>query len=183
LFVTVVVLEHAIRSELSPGDHRISEYAVGPTGWLMTAGFLAWATALALTAVALQRARPRPSVVGGILTGLIALSSIGALGTALFETGTSAGKVPPGRHLTASNHAHDIASGALEWGLFAAAVCSLALDNSSRLRKSTIALLAGALVFSVLFSDAILGLPGARQRALLGIACAWQLVLLRGLDD
>lgn len=178
-FVAVVAAEHALRGDLSPGRHRISEYAVGSAGWLMTTGFLAWTAAFALTAVALHRTPLRRPTVATVLASLMVLCAIGALGTALFETGTSAGIVPAGRHLTASNHAHDIASGGLEWSLFAAVVCSLALEGSRRMRTATIALLVAALVSNFLFSGAVLDLPGARQRALLGVACAWHFLLLR----
>lgn len=178
-FVAVVVVEHALRGDLTPGQDRISEYAVGSVGWLMTTGFLAWAAAFALTAFALYRTPRRRRGVARLLTSLTVLCAIGAVGTALFETGTTAGIVPAGRHLTASNHAHDISAGGLEWSLFAAVLCSLALEDSRRLRTPTISLLVVALAISVLFSSAVLDLPGARQRALVGIACAWHFLLLR----
>lgn len=178
-FVAVVAAEHAVRGDLSPDHHRISEYAVGSAGWLMTTGFLAWTAAFALTAVVLQRTPLRPAWVARVIAGLMVLCAVGALGTALFKTGTSAGIVPAGRDLTASNHAHDISSGALEWSLFAAVVCSLAVDGTHRLRTTTILLLVAALAASFLFSGAVLDLPGARQRALLGVACVWHFLLLR----
>jgi hypothetical protein len=180
-FVAVVVAEHALRSDLSPGEHRISEYAVGSGGWLMTTGFLAWALAFALTAVALQRLPLRSSPVGRALTALLALCAIGALGTALFETGTSAGMVPPGARLTAANHVHDVASAVLQASLVAAILCALTLDDWSRLRSTTIALLVAALAISLLFSGAGFGLPGVRQRVLVAIGCAWHFLLLRAL--
>lgn len=178
-FAAMVVAEHGISSDLSPGRHRISEYAGGSAGWLMTTGFLAWAGAFALTTVAVYRAPLRRPGVARFLAGLFALCAIGALGTAVFETGTSAGIVPEGHDLTISNHLHDVAAGGLEWCLSAAVVCSLALGDSHRLRTTTITLLVAAAASSFLFSDAMLDLPGARQRALLGIACVWHFLLLR----
>ncbi|MDQ5808507.1 MAG: DUF998 domain-containing protein [Actinomycetota bacterium] len=180
-FVAVVLLEHAIRHELAPGRHRVSEYAVGSGGWLMTTGFVAWAASFALTSMALRHARLRPRPVASLLVSLMAICAIGAVGTAAFETGTSAGMVPPGQELTAANQAHDVASGALQLSLFAAVVSSMAISENRRLRTTTAAFLGLAAVISVLFSGALLDLPGARQRALLGVAWLWQLLLLRAI--
>jgi hypothetical protein len=145
----------------------------------MTTGFLAWAAAFALTAVALHRTPLHPPGIATLLAGLIVLCAIGAVGTALFDTGTSVGAIPAGRHLTASNHAHDTFSGGLEWSLFGAIVCSLALEDKRRFITLTLGLLVTALAFGFLFSPAALDLPGARQRALLAVGCAWHLLLLR----
>lgn len=44
---------HALRSELDPSWHMISEYAVGTYGWVMTVSFAAFAAASAALVVAL----------------------------------------------------------------------------------------------------------------------------------
>ncbi|HEV2999100.1 MAG TPA: DUF998 domain-containing protein [Solirubrobacteraceae bacterium] len=182
-FVAVVLLEHAIRDDLAPGRHRVSEYAVGSGGWLMTTGFVAWAASFALTSIALRRGRLRPSPVATLLISLMAVCAVGAVGTAVFETGTSAGMLPPGQELTAADQAHDIASAALQLSLFAAVVSSLAIAGSRHLRTTIIALVGCSAVVSVLFSGPLLDLPGARQRALLGVAWLWHFLLLRTVHE
>ena len=50
-FVLTVVVEHALQPGLTPSDHRVSEYANTPSGWLLTAGFVAWSASLLAAAV------------------------------------------------------------------------------------------------------------------------------------
>lgn len=54
-FLAVVTLMHVIAPELEPSWRFVSEYAIGPLGWVMTLGFLAWATSCLALSIA---ARP-----------------------------------------------------------------------------------------------------------------------------
>jgi hypothetical protein len=106
---------------------------------------------------------------------MLAVAAVGALVTALFDTGTSAGVVPQGHHLTTSNHLHDAGSGALAIALWGSALVSLLL-HERRLRTRTVGVLMASVACAVVLS--VVGLPGIEQRALVLLACAWQYALL-----
>jgi hypothetical protein len=177
VFVAAVLLEHALQPDLSPSDHRISEYANGSPGWLMTGGFIAWSAALLTSAVALSNAplRPRKAVLA--IAALLLLGALGATATAAFQTGTSAGVVPPGDHLTTGNRIHDVGSGTLALALWAAVLLSIGMTDR-RMRVQSAVLFGCGLLGEILFSGGVLNLPGINQRTLVAIACAWQYLLL-----
>jgi hypothetical protein len=78
LFVMLLVALHIVRADLDPSWHMISEYAIGPMGWLMRAAFLALAVALlALAAALIPGARGWLAITGVVLLG------IGAVGAAM----------------------------------------------------------------------------------------------------
>jgi len=54
LFLLLLAMMHLLRVDLDPSWHFISEYGVGPLGWLMQAAFLAFAIAHFALAVALS---------------------------------------------------------------------------------------------------------------------------------
>lgn len=75
---------HALNPQLDPATHLISEYAVGPYGWVMRLCFFAWSACCLLLAYLL-----RTEVAGfGGQAGrwLLALIGIALLGTAYFKT-------------------------------------------------------------------------------------------------
>jgi hypothetical protein len=176
LFVLAVVVEHALQPELSPVDHRVSEYANTRSGWLLTAGFVTWSLSL-LAAAAVARALRRGSSVLalGLRAGL-ATAALGALTTAIFKTGTSAGAVPLGRRLTLGNHIHDAGSGLLELALWVAVLSGLGVGDH-RLRTVSYLTLTGGLL-SAFLADSVFDAPGVGQRGLLALACLWQYGLL-----
>jgi hypothetical protein len=174
-FVLVVVLEHVLQPQLSPADHRISEYANGSPGWLMTVGFAAWSAALLVAAAGMLGSRSSPRGVALLLAALLLVAAVGAAATAACKTGTSAGVLPPGHHLTTANRIHDLGSGGLSLALWGAVVLGLTLRDR-RFRVQSAVLLGCGLVAAVLLS--VTGLPGVRQRALVAAAFAWQYLLL-----
>jgi len=175
LFIVVLAAEHLLQPGLSPERHRISEYANGSPGWLMTAGFVAWALSLAAAAGAVRGSELRPVAGRSAVCALLAVAASGALITALFNTGTIAGVVPHGHHLTTGNHLHDIGSGVLALALWGGALVSL-LFHERRLRTWTTGVLTTSVACAVALSTA--GLPGIEQRVLVLLACAWQYALL-----
>lgn len=77
-FVALVALLHLIRSDLAPRGHVLSEYALGPTGWIMTLAFLALAASFVALLFALK-----PQLAGwrGVV-GMVALA-VAAIGATL----------------------------------------------------------------------------------------------------
>ncbi len=177
VFVVAVAVLHVAQSGLSPADHRISEYANGSPGWLMTVAFAAWSLALLTAGIAVLHSELRPRRLALALGVLLLIAGLGAAVSAVCPTGTSAGRVPVGHVLSAANHAHDVGSGALGLALWIAAVLSLMADDG-RLRALTFVVLAFAVVAAIVLSGAPWELPGVRQRALVAAGCAWQLGLL-----
>jgi hypothetical protein len=84
-FVVLLVVLHIVRADLDPSWHMISEYAIGPTGWLMTAAFFSLGAALLALATALApRARGWQAATGIVL---LTIGGIGAVMGGLFPMG------------------------------------------------------------------------------------------------
>lgn len=77
-FVVLVALLHLIRTDLAPRGHVLSEYALGPTGWIMTLAFLALAASFVALLIALK---PYLSGWRGVV-GIVALA-VAAVGATL----------------------------------------------------------------------------------------------------
>jgi Protein of unknown function (DUF998) len=65
--VACVVALHIIRPRVSPIERRLSEYALGPYGWLMDTAFATAAAGLTALAVLLARTAGRPRFVPAAL--------------------------------------------------------------------------------------------------------------------
>ncbi|HZA20640.1 MAG TPA: DUF998 domain-containing protein, partial [Actinomycetota bacterium] len=78
---------HLLRTDLSPVSHRLSEYAVGPYGWVMTAAFVALSCGLVALGIVLRTdTRDR---IAWALPAVAFVAACGAIVSALFKTGTS----------------------------------------------------------------------------------------------
>ena len=77
--VACLVVLHVIRPGVSPIERRMSEYALGPYGWLMDTAFAATAGGLTALAIFLARSAGRPRLVPAALVvaaGALVLSAI-----------------------------------------------------------------------------------------------------------
>jgi hypothetical protein len=75
---------HVVRADLEPSWHMISEYAVGPFGWMMSAAFLSLASSMLALLLAL---RPRlQGWLGGAGLAFLALATLGLTMGGLFAT-------------------------------------------------------------------------------------------------
>ena len=78
---------HVLRSDLDPIAHRLSEYASGPYGWLMTTAF--FAMGLALMTLAFQVGTSANSArIQRVVAPLIALAGVGLILSGVFKTAT-----------------------------------------------------------------------------------------------
>jgi hypothetical protein len=83
-FLATVVVLHVINPGLDPVDHQISEYALGPWGWLLTVAFLVVGAGIVALGVALRRSlTPGPRVWAA---WLIAATGVFFVGVAVFPT-------------------------------------------------------------------------------------------------
>jgi hypothetical protein len=81
----LVVVLHIVRPDLSPLSERLSEYAIGPHGWMMTTAFVALGCALATLGLALLSQRPRG--ITWIIPATTVAAGVGMFVSGVFETG------------------------------------------------------------------------------------------------
>jgi hypothetical protein len=84
LFVALLLLLHVVRGDLEPSWHVISEYSVGPGGWLMRLAFFALAGSFFSLALALSAHAKGVLGVGGRL--FLALAALGLTMGGSFNT-------------------------------------------------------------------------------------------------
>ena len=84
LFAMLLVGLHVVQPELDPTWRFVSEYALGPAGWMMTTAFIALAVSQITAVVALARhVRTWPGRIG---LALLVLAAVGLLVAAAFPT-------------------------------------------------------------------------------------------------
>jgi MFS family permease len=171
-FMSITVLEHFLRPDLSPSTHEISEYANGRHGALMTAGFALWAISLACTAGLVLRVDRGRLIALGLL-----IAAFGIAVAATFATQTSAGHLAPHETLHASGTLHDIGSGLATLALLVAAVLSLRIGTVDT-QWLTAVVLGVAVAVDVALLAVGNDVAGVRQRVLVLVACVWQLAVL-----
>lgn len=119
---------HVLRPDLAPSWHVISEYAVGPNGWMMALCFGSLAIGCAgLLSALLTEVR---TIGGRVGLGALALAVIGLAMAAFFPIDPIT--TPPGEP-TLSGTLHGVASMIGNPGLIVAALClAFALRNTPR---------------------------------------------------
>jgi hypothetical membrane protein len=73
-----------LRSDLDPSWHTISEWAIGPHGWIMSAAFLISALSYAVSFLMLKS--QLSGILGRIGLGIFLICMIGATGVGIFKT-------------------------------------------------------------------------------------------------
>lgn len=99
-FVVVLAALHYLRPDYVPARHMISDYAVGPFGWLMTSAFVALSICCVMLMLGLAGAGPRtiPARLGVALFGV---AFCGLIVTAIYPTDI------PGSRETSSGEIHN----------------------------------------------------------------------------
>ena len=83
--VLALLLLHVLRPDYAPAHHMISDYAVGPYGWVMTIWFLAMSCGCLMLLLGLVRSGPN-TIAARIATLLLGVASIGLVVSAIFPT-------------------------------------------------------------------------------------------------
>jgi Protein of unknown function (DUF998) len=99
-FVGLVAALHLVRFDLPPQAHVLSEYALGPTGWIMASAFFALAGSFAALLLALRRSLTGWRGTLGMIA--LALAAIGAAMGGLFPmdpVGTPPAQATPSAQL------------------------------------------------------------------------------------
>jgi hypothetical membrane protein len=86
--ITCVTILHTVRTDLSPLSHRLSEYAVGPYGWMMTAAFITLGCGVMALGIALW-AEKRRDEGAWIFLAIALLAAVGTILSGVFRTGAS----------------------------------------------------------------------------------------------
>jgi Protein of unknown function (DUF998) len=167
-----VTLLHVVRPELSPVSHRLSEYANGAYGSMMTASFLTLGAGMVALGLGLRVVRATSGWFHLVPAAVIA-AGCGMVVSGLFPT-------DPAGFPTTSERVHSLASGAASMVLIGAALLSTLGARSRRRRLATdwtgalavAALMLGA-VSPVLHDTAWTGLS---QRLLWLTLLAWLLL-------
>jgi hypothetical protein len=121
----LLLVLHAVRPDLDPALHVVSEYALGPLGWMMTSSFLALGIGCAALTMALALHSSGWRFRAGL--GLLAIAAFGLMMAAVFPMDPIA--IRP-EAATLSGRMHGIASMLGVPTLSAAAVLvSLSLRN------------------------------------------------------
>jgi len=125
VFVTVFLVEGAVREGYCPLRHPVSALALGPRGWIQDANFTVAGTLFLAGAAGLARAR---DAVGRAAPVLIGAAGAGLIAAAVFTTDPVSG-YPPGtpnalERPSRAGIAHNLAAVPVFLGLPAAAVCS-----------------------------------------------------------
>jgi Protein of unknown function (DUF998) len=104
LFIGLVLVLHVVRADLEPSWHMVSEYSVGPGGWLMQLAFLALASSFLSLMLALRLHTPGALGISGRV--FLGIAGVGATFGGLFNTD------PPGtapEHISTTGMLHGFA--------------------------------------------------------------------------
>ena len=175
IFLGILVVLHVLRPDLDPSWHFISEYELGPHGWLMHVAFIS--LAVGTTSVALAVVSQARSITGYLGIALLLISAAGM---------TLAGAFAP----ASNNRLHDVGA-MLDLVPFAALLLAWSLSRneswaSTRVGLWAVALLPalGLLVFMVSMSILLSrngGRPGPsvwvgwQNRFMILMQCIWLL--------
>lgn len=99
-FLLGLAVLHFLRPDYVPARHMISDYAVGPFGWIMTSAFLALSLCCAMLMLGLAVAGPR-TVPARLGIALLGVAFCGLIVTAIFPTDI------PGAPQTSSGDIHN----------------------------------------------------------------------------
>lgn len=169
MFLAALALEHVLAPDLGVERDRISEYAVRGVGELMVGGFVAWAVAMATSAL-LAGVVVR-GVRGIALRGLLAVAAGGMLITAGFATQAVHGEVPMGVPRTTEGHLHDLGSGAVLVALLLAVILSLGAVAGARVAAAVAIATACVATFGLPLAG--VDAPALAQRMMVVITCFW----------
>ncbi len=170
--VIALLLLHLLRRDYDPRIHMISDYAVGPYGWVMTTCFLAMGCGLLMLLRGLFRHGPR-SGVAKIGTLLLVIPAIGVGVSAMFPTDLL------GAPSTRSGEIHDMSFLVNIVGIMLSAVLvSFSFGSDSRWRTYQRTALVLALLLVIAFGLQLLtlrrGMPyGYTNRLFVIVLFGW----------
>lgn len=180
-FVVAVLILHVLRPEYNPINHAVSNYAVGPYGYLMTAAFYALALSVFALALGLARSMVLTNQARVALL-LLNIASVGMIVMGIFPGDVHALHPPA----TVTGVIHWTAAGASFASIMIAAFilsrCFKTDERWQAFQRSTLvlamAMVAALLAYGVL---ALVGWIGVGQRIYIAVSLMWLLFVAVGL--
>jgi hypothetical membrane protein len=172
IYLVLLVAAHVLRRDLDPASNFVSEYAVGPHGWLVTTSFFVLAASSGAVCVAIVCGHERRLAVwfGAIL---LFVWSIAVAGSGVYPTDV------PGHAETSVGHIHNLL-GAIAFlsVVLSLLLLSVGLRHSERSRTVNAARvgLAGVALVALIVTVTVLepmGRAGLGQRVLLAAVLVW----------
>ena len=167
-----LLLMHVLRPDYSPMSHMISDYGVGPYGWVMQTVFVGMSLGNAMLFVGLAQSGP-VSIAARVAIGLLAIASVGLIVSAIFPTDLPGGPSTSAGHIHTLSFLVNIASLVLAFALL---TVSFGGDRRWRsYRRSSAALLSAiVLAFALQFLTLRKGAPyGLANRFFVVALFAW----------
>jgi hypothetical protein len=176
-FVVAVVVLHFLRPEYNPINHAVSNYAVGPYGYLMTAAFYVLALSVLALALGLFRIKALTNLSRSVML-LLGVASFGLVVMGIFPGDVHALHPPA----TITGVVHWTAAGISFLSIMIAAFLLSSffkLDEQLQRFQRPCLILAWAMVGSLLLYGllALVGWIGIGQRIYLAVCLLWLLVL------
>lgn len=169
-----LILLHVLRADLAPVSNFISNYAVGPFGWVMTTWFVAGACNIVLLSMGLASSGLK-SVTARIAMFLMVVEALGLLVSAAFPVD------PPGAPSTRTGDIHDYSFlvNVINFVLIPVLLpFSFGSHPGWRTFRPTAWALAGliAIAFAIQFATLHKGMPyGIANRFFVAVIFAWNL--------
>jgi uncharacterized protein DUF998 len=180
-FVVAVLILHVLRPEYNPINHAVSNYAVGPYGYLMTAAF--YALALSVFALALGLAR---SMVftneARVAVMLLNIASVGMIVMGIFPGDVHA--LHPPATITGVIHwtAAGVSFASIMIAAFILSRCFKTDERWQAFQRSTLVLAMAMVVALLLYGVlALVGWIGVGQRIYIAVSLMWLLFVAVGL--
>lgn len=171
-----LILLHFLRPDYAPASHMISEYAIGPYGWVMRTVFIALSCASMMLFVGLLLRGPN-SFLSRLGATLLGIASIGLLVSAIYSMDA------PGAPSTSSGDIHDISFFVNVGSAFVTSVllsASFGRDIRWRSYQRTSIVLTALLVvaFVLQFLTLHKGMPfGLANRFFVVVALSWSITV------
>jgi hypothetical protein len=167
-----LLLMHVLRPDFTPSSHMISDYAVGPYGWVMQTVFVGLSASCTMLLVGLARNGPT-SIAARSAIVLLAVASIGLIVSAIFPTDLLGGPSTRSGHIHTLSFFVNIASIILAIVLLTASFGGDIRWRSYQ-RTSVILLSLIALAFVLQFLTLRKGAPyGLANRFFVTVLLAW----------
>jgi len=170
-----LLLMHVLRPDFAPTSHMISDYAVGPYGWVMQSVFVGLSADCIMLVLGLVRSGPS-SIAARLGIVLLAVASIGLIVSAVFPTDLHGAPSTRSGYIHTLSFFVNVASIILAIILLTVSFGSDVRWRSYR-RTSLILLSLVALAFVLQFLTLRKGAPyGLANRFFITVLLAWVLV-------
>jgi uncharacterized protein DUF998 len=180
-FVVAVLILHFLRPEYNPINHAVSNYAIGPYGYLMTAAFYALALSVFALALGLARSMVLTNQARVALL-LLNIASVGMIVMGIFPGDVHA--LHPPATITGVIHwtAAGVSFASIMIAGFILSRCFKMDERWQAFQRSTLVLAMAMVVALLLYGVlALVGWIGVGQRIYIAVSLTWLLFVAVGL--